>query len=40
MKGENWAKRKTNLRKGSGDRTRKEKQMGNDYFDCDYEDDD
>lgn len=25
------------LRKGRGNRTRKEKQIGNDYFDCDYE---
>lgn len=37
MKDENWAKRKTNLRRGSGDRTDKEKQIGNDYFGCDYQ---
>lgn len=30
------AQRKINLRRGRGDRTDKEKQIGNDYFGCDY----
>lgn len=33
---EDIVKRKINLRRGRGDRTRKEKQIGNQYFGCNY----
>jgi hypothetical protein len=39
MKDENWAKRKVDIHWGSGDRTRREKDFGNAYLDCDYEED-
>ena len=37
MEDENWAKRKIDIHRGSGDRTREEKRVGNAYLDCDYE---
>ena len=37
MKDENWAKRKISIHWGQGDRKDSEKQFGNAYLDCDYE---